>query len=275
MKKLNLLAIVLFISGACFAQNSGKVVLTKGSQYDIKETVKTHSVTEAMGQEMATDMDITSAYKLSVEDVAPGKNKVKSVITKVKMKMSMMGQEMEYDSDSPDDSNPMAGPLNSVINKDMKLTIDDQGKVIEKDGVMDEESEILSQVSSSGSGTQAAFLAVPTGVKVGDSFDINREDSSAGTKSTLKYTLKSLAGDVGTFSFTGKVATEKTMETQGMEVTTALDGTVEGETIVNVKTGIVQSTKSKAKTSGTVSVMGQEMPSMAEVTSEITVSKVN
>lgn len=275
MKKLNLLAIVLFIGGACFAQNAGKVVLTKGSQYEIKESVKTHSVTEAMGQEMATDMDITSAYKLSVEDVTPGKAKLKSVITNVKMKMSMMGQEMEYDSDSPDDSNPMAGPLGSVINKDMNVVIDDQGKVIEKDEVKDEESEILSQVSSSGSGTQAAFLAIPAGIKVGDSFDVTREDEAAGSKATMKYTLKSLANEVGTFAFTGKVATDKTMETQGMEVTTSLDGTVEGETIANVKTGIVQSTKSKAKTSGTVSVMGQEMPSTAEVTSEITVTKVN
>lgn len=274
MKKLNLIIAVLFISGSCLAQSASKIALTKGSHYEVKEVVKTHSVTEAMGQEMETDMDINSTYKISVDDATGGKYKLTSTITNIKMKASMMGQEMEYDSDAPDQSVPFAGAIGEAINKPQAVVLDEGGKVIDQDGA-DEASEVLAQLKSSGSGTQAAFLALPAGVKVGDSFDVSRTDEGTGSTTAVKYSVKSIAGNMATLSFSGTVKVEKTVENQGMEILTKSEGTVDGETIVNTKTGEVQSTKSTSKTTGVVSVMGQDMPMTAEATSEVTVTKVN
>ncbi len=58
---------------------------------------------------------------------------------------------------------------------------------------------------------------------------------------------------------------------QGMEITTKTKGKFSGEEIVDITTGIVQSNTTTADASGTVSVMGQELPTSSKVTSTTTV----
>lgn len=274
MKKFNLIFGALFLSGACLAQNSGKINVTKGQKFLVSSTIKTHSVTSAMGQDMQTEMNISSTYNLSVDNAATSQYDLTGTLIKMKMSMSMMGQQMEYDSDKPDASNPMAEGVNQVLNKPQSIKIDQQGKILAAVTSSEDMSPILQQLASTGAGSKEAFLAVSPNLKAGDTFQTDNSDSATGTQTTLKYTVKSISGNMATLSFTGKMKTNKTIETQGMQVNTVSEGTVDGETVVDMKTGVIQTTKSNVKSTGTVNAMGQEMPITADVNTETKVTEV-
>lgn len=274
MKKISLIVAALFFVYAGTAQNSGKITLTKGKQYNIVTDIKTHSVTTAMGQDMESEIGIFTNSNLSVDEVSSDRYKLTGIITKIKFSMSQMGQQMEYDTDAPDASSPLGGGLNEVINKPQPVSIDMAGKIVNEPASSGDDSPILKQLGTSGAGSKEAFLPLPGNLKAGDSFETQDEDEATGTRRSLKYTVKTIDDGVATLSFTGKAVTDLAVENQGMEINTKTEGTVEGETIVHVKSGVVQTTRTKGVSSGSISVMGQEMPITVNVDSVVTVKEI-
>lgn len=272
MKKGYLLATALFLTAAGFAQNTKNINLTKGQKFVVKSDIKTHTVTEAMGQEIENDTKITGVYNITVDDATANDYKLTGTLAGMKIHTSMMGQEMEYDSDTPDASNPMAAGMDEVLNKPQTITINKQGKVVTKSSSGEDLSPVLQQIEASGAGSKAAFMAVPSNLKAGDTFEVNDIDTAMGTKSNVKYTVKSISGDMATLTFKGTISSDMTMENQGMEVHTKTEGPIEGESVVNIKTGVIKTANSKATAEGTVSVMGQDMPVKVEAITNVTVT---
>lgn len=273
MKKLNLLATGLLFSIAALAQNTGTLNLTKGKVYSVESKILTNNKTNMMGQEMDSKADIIAVYEIAIEGTSGNQYQVGSTVKSMKMNMSMMGQEMKFDSqDSADATGPLGGTVKDLLNKEQKITIDKSGKVLA--GINDSSALApeLKQMENSGFGTNLAFIALPANLKVGDTWTAGN-DTSAAIQTTTHYTVKSITGNLMNLDFTGETKTTMTLENQGMEVLTKTTGAFEGNATVE-RSGVVQTSKSTGKASGTVSVMGQEMPLDVNVTSETTVKEV-
>lgn len=272
MKGLNLILSALFLTTAACAQNTGSISLKKGQKFQVVSVVNTHSVSNMMGQEIANDMDIHSSMTISVDEVRADAYDLTSTLTDMEVKMRVMGQEMNYDSKNPDAANPLAGELNSLINQSQSVTVNKQNKVI-KTALTDNASAILQQMESSGAGSRAAFLSIPAKLKVNDTFEATETDTALGSVANLKYQVKSIKDGIATLAFNGTVNVKKTMEQQGMEMETDTKGKIEGETLVDVKTGIVKSSRSESEADGVIHLMGQELPISVKATTVVTVTE--
>ena len=188
------------------------------------------------------------------------------------MNMEMMGQSINFDSDKQDDMNGMVGEsLKDYINKPQDVQMDYSGKIISDPKDTSKASAIAKQLNfaQSGYGTQMAFLAIPKNAKVGTSWTTKTD--AGGIESTNNYTIKEINGDVATVSLEGTVATNMTMQQNGMDVVTKTSGKMSGEEKVNIKTGVIQTSTTTGDASGTVSAMGQDFPSSTKISSTTTI----
>ncbi|MCC7399973.1 MAG: hypothetical protein IT214_00650 [Chitinophagaceae bacterium] len=273
MKKVFPVITALLLTAACIAQTSGKISLSKGQQFIVNMDTKSHSVTNVMFQDMETDMNVSGTYTISVDDISGDQYQLGITLTKLKMKMNLMGQSMEYDSDKPDADSSIAEEFKGILNVPRSVFIDQSGHIIKTTSFSEEASPIIQQLGSSGAESRYAFLAVSPGMQENDSFQTNYTDTSLGTATSIKYIATSVKGDLATLSFKGISKTDKTIENFGTSFQTVSEGPVEGVTIVNLRTGVIQTTKSKIKSTGKTTGMGQEMALTAETTNEITVTE--
>ncbi|MGN6541201.1 MAG: DUF6263 family protein [Ginsengibacter sp.] len=274
MKKITL----LFTAAICFstamsAQTNATLQLAKGQKYQVDNKMESSSSTEMQGQTMETKANIASTYSIVVNDKTGDNYNLTNTISRIVMNMSMMGNEINFDSDKKEDmSGQMGEGLKDYINHPQNVVMDQSGKIINQPGTTDSSaSQIAKQLNfaASGYGAQMTFLALPKNVKPGTSWTEKTDDN--GITRTTNYTIKDVSGNIATITFTGTVATDTKMEQQGMEIATKTSGKFSGEEKVNSKTGVIQSSNTVADASGTVSAMGQDFPTSSKVTSTTTV----
>jgi hypothetical protein len=273
MKKITLL-----LAGAiCFstisnAQNNRTLKLEKGQKYVVENKLTTNSSTEVQGQAMESNADVATVYNIEVKDQKDNNINLSNTISNIKMTMTMMGQNINFDSDKKEDMDGNIGStLKDYINQPKDVILDNSGNVMPSKDTSSA-SGIAKQLDfdASGYGAELAFLALPKNLKVGDSWTDNNSNDSA-IKKSITYTIKDISGNVATVSFTGTITTEKAMEQQGMEISTKTTGKTSGEEKVDIKTGVVQSNNSTTDASGTVTAMGQDFPTSTKITSSTTV----
>jgi len=271
--------IVLIFAGAfCFstatiAQTNQTLKLNKGQKYQVDNKLETTNSTEVQGQTMETKVNVSSTYNIAVKDKADNNYNLTNTITHMVMNMSMMGHDVDFDSDKKEDMDGQMGTaLKEYINQPKDVVVDNTGKVISKDET--DSSALAKQLNlaATGYGAQMAFLALPKNAKTGTTWTENNDDNAI--KKTTNYTIKSVDKNVATVAFTGTVATETTMQQQGMEMSTKTTGKFSGEEKVDVKTGVVQSNTTTGEASGTVTAMGQDFPTTSKVTSTTTVKSL-
>ncbi len=273
MKRIPSLIAALLLVATCFAQSDRRITLSKGQKFTADFSSQNHSVTNVMFQDMESDYNISGTYTITVDDVSNDQYLLSFTMTKIKGNMNLMGQNMEYDSDKPKTGSSPFIELKSILNKPQSVRIDRQGKVLEAGSSIDSLSQILQQMGTLMMGSRYVFLPVSSEMKVGDSFQTAYMDTALGTNTILTYKVSSITDNLATLSFEGTSKTDMTIESFGMELKSTTDGPVEGETVVDLKTGIVQSTKSTIKTTGKTNAMGQEMALSSNTTMEITVSE--
>lgn len=273
--------IVLIFAGAfCFstatiAQTNQTLKLNKGEKYQVDNKLETTSSTEVQGQTMETKVNVSSTYNISVKDKTNSNYNLTNTITHMVMNMTMMGQDINFDSDKKEDMDGQMGTaLKEYINQPKEVVVDNSGKIISKDNSDSSASSIAKQLNfgATGYGSQMAFVALPKNPKAGTAWTDSTNDN--GIKRTTNYTIKSIDGNVATVGFDGTVATEATMQQQGMEMSTKTTGKFSGEEKVDVKTGVVQSNTTTGEASGTVTAMGQDFPTSSKVTSTTTVKSL-
>ncbi|MEP6596787.1 MAG: DUF6263 family protein, partial [Ginsengibacter sp.] len=88
------------------------------------------------------------------------------------------------------------------------------------------------------------------------------------------YTIKELKGNDAIISIKGTVQVSQKTEAQGMEFASNSTGGFTGELITDIKTGIVKQRNTTVETTGTVDVMGQQIPMTTKATTEITVKSM-
>lgn len=274
MKKITLFfSAAICFSATAMSQTATSLKLAKGQKYQVENKLTTTSSTEAQGQTMETKADVASVYNIEIKDKTDNIYNLSNTITNVKMNMSMMGQELAFDSDKKEDMDgQMGSALKDYINQPKDVVIDNSGKIITKKSTDTTAAAGLAKqlnFEATGYGAQMAFLALPSNMKVGTTWT-DKTDNGGITKTTT-YLVKDVSGNIATVSFTGTMATQATMEQQGMEISTKTTGKFSGEEKVDTKTGVVQSNTSTGEASGTVSAMGQDFPTTSKVTSTTTV----
>lgn len=276
MKKV----ILIFVASGYFltatnAQSSGTLQLKQGSKYQVENKLETSSTTEVQGQPMDSKANITTNYLIQVKDHSGDQYHLTNTVTHMIMNMTMMGQEVNFDSNVKEDMDgEMGSAVKDYINVPKDVVMDHTGKIISTGDADSSGSAIYQQLNlaATGYGAQMAFLALPKNPKVGDKWTENSNDS--GIKRNTNYTIKSIEGNIATIAFDGTVDTDTKMENQGMEMSTKTSGKFSGEEKVDIKTGVIQSNTSTGEASGTVSAMGQNFPTSTKITSTTTVKNL-
>jgi len=276
MKKTTLFfSLAIFFSTITMSQTRSSLNLKNGQKFLVENKAETTSSTEVQGQSMDTKINVTTTYNIEVKDKTDNYH-LTNTISNMKMDMSMMGQEHKFDSDDSTDMNGTMGTaLKDYINNPKDVEMDQTGKVIlkESDSTSGNMGQLASQMhalETSGYGAELAFQSLPKNMKVGDTWtDSSNEKNSVSKKIT--YLAKEINGNIATITFSGPISTDANMENQGMEINTKISGKISGQETVDISTGIVQFNNSIIEQSGTVSAMGQDMPTSAKVTSTTTV----
>jgi hypothetical protein len=274
MKKITLFfSTAIFFSTITMAQTTRSLKLEKGQKYVVENKLVTTSSTEVQGQPMDSKADIASVYNIEVKDIKDNNFNLSNTITNIKMNMSMMGRDINFDSDKKEDMDgEMGSSIKDYINQPKDVEIDNSGNVITKASTDSAtEPSLAKQLNfeASGYGADMAFLALPKDIKVGTTWT-DKTDNKGNNKSTT-YIIKSITGNIATVAFSGTIASDMKMEQQGMEVSTKTTGKFSGEETVDTKTGVVQTNNSTSEASGTVTAMGQDFPTSTKITSTTTV----
>ena len=251
MKKIILLTTaILAVTTGTFAQNNGTLNLPKGQKYVVENKITTKSTSEMQGQPMESNADITSVYAIEVKDVKDNNYNMTNSISAIKMNMSTMGQDVNFDSDKKEDMNgEMGSKLKDYINQPKAVVMDKSANVIvakktdtAKGSDAASQSEmILKQMGGDpeeqGYGAKIAFMPIPKNAKAGASW---KDSSSAdGIKRVTNYSVKEIKGNTATISISGTENRDTKMEMQGMEINTKTTGKFSGEESVDMATGVV------------------------------------
>jgi len=268
MKKIALcLTYLLFVSVISFAQNTEKIALKKGQKFMQQISGNVVISQQVMGQSIDSKIDMASVNTIEVKDIKDTGYSLTYTITKLKMNMSAMGQDMNYDSDKKDNDSTMGKSMSKLLNNPKNVDIDLMGKVTNttkdtNDTISD--GDMMAGLQSM-LGNPDAFLVIPK-AKVGYSWSdsVNKDD----TKSNTTYTIKELKGNDATVSVKGTMQVSQKAQAQNMEFTSNSTGSFNGDLIVDIKTGVVKQRNSTVETTGTVDIMGQQIPMTTKVTSE-------
>ncbi len=283
-----LFALALAISAITFGQNSGTINLEKGQKYYVENKINNVSSFEMMGQPMETNADITSTFNIEVKDNHDNNINLTNTITSVKMNVTAMGQDLNFDSEKQEDMNGEIGSnFKDYINKPKDVVMDKSGNVIIKN-IQDATTNNAGNSSENpaammmqqmggdpeeqGYGAKMTFHAIPKNAKTGSSWTDSSSDK--GTTRVTNYILKEISGDVGKLSLTGTIISEVKTEMQGTEILTKTTGKLTGEEILDLKTGLIKQNTSTTDATGTVTVMGQEIPTSSKIISVTTVKSL-
>ncbi|MEP6615989.1 MAG: DUF6263 family protein [Ginsengibacter sp.] len=284
-KTATLLACILWFS-ISMAQNTASLNLKKGQKFSVETSSGGLITQEAMGQSTEIKFDVKSTNQVEVKNAQDTTYTVTNTITKMKTNMSFMGQEMTYDSEKKEDQDSEIGKnFGKIINHSNDVELSKSGKVISQKKGADSaikkneaDADMMSGmmqnmvggIDDGSSGLSQVFQPMPRKVKVGYSWMDSL--SSEGSKSKTTYTIRELKGNEAIVSINRTLQLNNKAETQGMEVTNNSAGTVTGDAVVDISTGLVKHKTTTIETKGTVEAMGQEIPVTTRITSTTVVT---
>jgi hypothetical protein len=285
MKELMLFTIAaLTLLNVVNAQNSGSLNLSAGKKYAVENKVTTLSTSEMMGQSMETNATVTSVFSISLGKLKDNNYEMTNTISAVRMSMSTVGQNVNFDSDKKEDMDgPIGSAIKGYVNHPQPVVMDQSGTIIiarEDDSTQATDSSkqaeiILKQLGDpleQGFGAKMAFLPVPKNIAKGNLW----QDSTSGNGVTrlTKYEVKSINGKIAAISISGTEKRDTKMEMNNLDISTKTTGTFTGEVTVDITTGVIQHTNITEDASGNISVLGQDIPTTIKVTSETTVKSI-
>lgn len=286
MKKILLAASVL-ISATMFAQTyTPAVKLTPQKKYAVVNTTKGNIGQEVMGQTMDIPMDVANSSVLEVKAANGGSYQLSTTISRVALSMSMMGQDMNYDSDKKEDSSSDIGKaLGGQLNKPVAFTVNNFGKVTDvaektTAAKKDEGSNPMLGLMGMGGSSTSTSLALDlfttdAPIKIGESFtDSSSSETDGKVKNVNTYTLAEIKDGIARFTVTGTTTITKDAEMQGMQTTTNTTTKSTGEMMVDVATGLLNRKTMKLIITGTVEVAGMSIPLSGTMDVNTTVTEI-
>ena len=285
MKKAVLAALVLFSFQAYAQKVNGKLQFQKGQTYEILTTVK--SASEVMGQ--SVDVNLTSTRVLNVSDVANGSATMASKIKRLQVAFDGMGQNQSFDSEKEADRNSdMGKSFEKNLKNTYTMTVDAYGKItaVKEDSARATTADAAAAPDMMGGmmgGMMQGFGVPKTGERTdfailpakelskGDTWT-DTASASSDVKRNAAYTVTDITGSEILVDYTEEVSEKKTGENMGMEMTIDKKDKNTGKVVLDRKTGLLKQQTVTTVTSGTVSVMGQDVPLDVKSTQTVVVT---
>lgn len=275
MKKIYISLFALLTSAVVFAQTGSKIKMVNGQKIIVESTADIQA-SLTMGMELTSNS--TTVNTLEVKNTTPTDYIISNTLTRLKIASNMMGQASNYDSENKTGNDEqMARIFDDKINKPVDVTLDNttgaavaEKKKVKKD--TDEEAnpiadmmKIFSDNASDDALVASAFVLIPKGRSVGDSW--TDTSSTRDMKTISTYTLKSVTGNEAVIQSNIILNATNKLDFQGMEFNIKTETKTTGEIKADILTGLVKTKTSVANVTGTIPMMGQEMPISAKVTS--------
>jgi hypothetical protein len=281
MKRIYTLLVCLAVSAIAFSQplNSGtapagKIKLTNGQKI-VVESITEIEASLTMGMQLNSTSATVNA--LEVKSSTSNNYIISNTLTKLKMNTDMMGQANNYDSENKAGNNEeMSKIFDDKLNKPADVTIDNTTglavteKKKEKKTDADETNaaadlmKIFSDNASDDAIVSGAFEMVPKGKATGESW----ADTTTGKdmKTIRTYTLKSISGNEATIQSNVISTSVNKLNFQEMEFDIKSETKTIGEIVTDISTGLVKKRTSVADITGSIQMMGQDMPISAKAT---------
>jgi hypothetical protein len=281
MKKFVLPCLLLIAINGTAQKVTGKLNLQKGQKLEIVTNM--NSTTEMMMGESTNSSVGTEVYE--VKDIAGTNAVLERSMKKLKLNLSIMGQEKSIDSDNPEDLKGMIGePIKELLNTKNEFTIDANGKIVAVKGESkkkkDDNGMMGMFMQQMNMGAAAPETGSPSVFKILPDYEVGKGDTwadtvaAAGNVIHTSYTLKDITDAEILLDFTsnGKIDTKQQMMGMSAEV----KGTVQssGAITLDKATGILKQKTVTTKTESAVNMNGQEMNTNSKVTSVITVKSL-
>jgi len=257
-----------------------KINLPAGVRLQVQTKSNASITQEAMGQNMEMQNLTELTEKIQLKANANQTVGLEKQITAMRMEMRMMGQEMKFDSNNPDDFNSLIGmQIKPMLERTVTASIDPAGNIIVSSSPIDD-ANISAALGMFGNGVPDSlalaglFMKSPAQtIKPGASWtEIYHAD---GMKQETKYTYLETKDQLASIAFEINSTIEKTAEMQGTTLTTNTKTQSKGTLKLELGTGMVVSRMLEQTVEGTNNVMGMEIPLKGGGKTEITVSRVN
>ncbi len=242
-----------------------KLLLNKGSRYETTTTSKSSSVSTIMGREMESNMENTTIQIIEVKDLRENETDLVSTISKITASTTLMGQEMNYDSDSKNNDGPMAEFLGKMVGKPKNITINAGGIVTYEEKSIDSASDQLSMMMGSGLTDNIPMIQaslVGKEIKIGyswiDSVITNTEKIK--TRIFGTYSVLKIENNIATIGFEGTQNISGNIEQMGQEMAMATSSKVTNQIQLNLTNGFIIENSYSVSGSGNIDAMGMSIP---------------
>jgi hypothetical protein len=195
----------------------------------------------------------------------------------MKVNMNMMGQSNTYNSDNKEGNNEdMARIFDEKMNKQINVLLDNKTGAATTEKKKDKKADDVDDAdptagllkmfadNSDEAIVAGAFEIVPTGKSVGDSWADSTTDKD--TKMVRTYTLKSITGNEAVIESVIVATGKNKLNFQEMEFEVKSETKTNGEIVTDISTGLVKKRTSVADITGSIQMMGQDMPISAKAT---------
>jgi len=281
MKRIYTLLVCLVISGSIFAQPSAngsrtegfKIKLSNGQKIVIESSTDIQA-TLTMGMELTSNS--ATVNSLEVKNSTTNNYTISNALTKMKVNMNMMGQSNTYNSDNKEGNNEdMAKIFDEKMNKQVDVLLDNKTGATTTEKKKDKKADDADADPTAGllkmfadnsdeAIVAAAFEIVPTGKSVGDSWADSTIDKD--TKMVRTYILKSITGNEAVIQSVIVATGKNKLNFQEMEFEVKSETKTNGEIVMDISTGLVKKRTNVADITGSIQMMGQDMPISAKAT---------
>ena len=281
MKKIIIAFAGLLLTGVSFSQKlnnstAGKIKLANGQKIIVENTSNVEA-SLAMGMELKSTS--TSINALEVKAGTVKDYTISNTLTKLKVNMNMMGQPNNYDSDNKESNNAeMAKIFDERLNKPVDIIIDnstgiavtEKKKIKKADAEETNPADDLMKMFADNSDdgiVSGAFEIIPQGKLVGDSW--SDTTTAKDMKMFRTYTLKSITGNDAVIQSNTVITSTNKLNFQEMEFEVKSETKSIGEILTDTNTSMVKQRTSSADITGSIQMMGQDMPISAKTKSTI------
>ena len=257
-----------------------KINLPAGVAYRV-QTKSTQTISqEAMGQNMEMQNQTEVLENIQLQAIDKSTIRLEKRIGGMRMKMSMMGQEMSFDSDRAEDFNtPMGAQMKPVLERVVTASIDASGNIRVHTATV-EDPALSAALGMFGNGVPDSlalaglFMKAPERViRAGESWtEMYNED---GLKQETKYTYLETKEQIASIAFEIASSIEKNAEMQGKTVQTNTKTQSKGVLMLDLNTGMVIHRSLEQTVEGTNNVMGMEIPLKGGGNTEVTITRAN
>jgi hypothetical protein len=258
--------------------------LTAGKKYNVTVSIKGSTSQEAMGQKMEMPMESVTYQLLDIKGATDNAYQAANTTSRLTMSMSMMGQDMSYDSDKKADRDGKLGEgLNKLVGKTTTFDVNKEGTIIEKsiakpksdeEGGQDMIGAMMSSMGMSDAPSPVFNLfAEVKDMKAGETYTETKDTDKEGDGKTVTvYTFTGIKDGAAMFTFTGNGTLEKKMTMQGMEMMVNTTTKTSGEMSVDTATGLLIKKTVNMESTGKIEVQGTEVPTTSNMVTTIVVA---